>query len=90
MVRRTNTTDQEHGTQNYFEVLFVDEIDQEEEHALKQKLRKCRDRSDPYTYDVVVVRTVQDALIALHFNHNIQACVVRYGVPFHSGNAKGS
>ena len=81
--------DQDHGKQNYFEVLFVDEIDQEEEHALKQNLRKCRDRSDPYTYDVVVVRTVQDALIALHFNHNIQACVVRYGVPFHSGNAEG-
>ena len=81
--------DQDQGRQNYFEVLFVDEIDQDEEAILKQNLRKCRDKSDPYTYDVVVVRTVQDALIALHFNHNIQACVVRYGVPFHSAHTDG-
>ncbi|HQZ44066.1 MAG TPA: hypothetical protein PK735_14360, partial [Flavobacteriales bacterium] len=44
--------------QNYFEVLFVDEIDTDEEHALKHKLRKCRDQSDRFTYDVIVVRTV--------------------------------
>ncbi|HQX31550.1 MAG TPA: beta-eliminating lyase-related protein [Flavobacteriales bacterium] len=75
--------------QNYFEVLFVDEIDADEEHALKHKLRKCRDQSDQFTYDVIVVRTIQDALIALLFNHNIQACVVRYGVPFPSANAHG-
>jgi len=75
--------------QNYFEVLFVEEIDDAEEEALKQKLRKCRDASDPFAYDPVVVRTAQDALIALLFNHNIQACVVRYGVPFPSANAKG-
>ncbi|MCB0769997.1 MAG: aminotransferase class I/II-fold pyridoxal phosphate-dependent enzyme [Flavobacteriales bacterium] len=81
--------EQEQERQNYFEVLFVDEIDHEEEAALKHSLRKSRDRSDPYTYDVVVVRTVQDALIALLFNHNIQACVVRYGVPFPSASAKG-
>ncbi|MFZ1332596.1 MAG: ornithine decarboxylase, partial [Flavobacteriales bacterium] len=83
--------DKEHDRhkQNYFEVLFVDEIDEEEEHALKYKLRKCRDQSDQFTYDVIVVRTVQDALIALLFNHNIQACVVRYGVPFPSTSALG-
>ena len=81
--------DQERSRQNYFEVLFVDEIDQAEEQALKQKLRRSRDRNDPFTYDVIVVRTVQDALIALLFNHNIQACVVRYGVPFRSPYAKG-
>src|SRR5262245_11902351 len=57
---------------NYFEVLFVDELDNEEEILLKRKLEKCRDKSDPFIYDTVVVRTVQDALIALLFNHNIQ------------------
>ena len=45
---------------NYFEVLFVDDIDEVEEAALKQKLLKCRDRSDPFVYDTLVVRTVQD------------------------------
>ncbi|HMC96489.1 MAG TPA: hypothetical protein VKG92_02465, partial [Flavobacteriales bacterium] len=75
---------------NYFEVLFVDELDDDEEAVLKRKLEKCRDRSDSSIYDTVVVRTVQDALIALLFNHNIQAIVVRYGVPFPSSNAKGT
>lgn len=74
---------------NYFEVLFVDEFDEVEEAALKQKLLKCRDKNDPFVYDVVVVRTVQDALIALLFNHNIQAMVTRFGVPYPGDNHKG-
>lgn len=74
---------------NYFEVLFVDDIDDVEEEALKQKLKKVRDKSDEFVYDTVVVRTVQDALIALLFNHNIQAVVVRFGVPYPSSNHKG-
>ena len=74
---------------NYFEVLFVDDIDDVEEAALKQKLKKVRDKSDEFVYDTVVVRTVQDALIALLFNHNIQAVVVRFGVPYPSSNHKG-
>ncbi len=75
--------------QNYFEVLFVDVLDDREEEALKLKLRRCRDRGEMFTYDTLVVRNVQDALIALLFNHNIQAVVVRYGVPFPSANADG-
>jgi arginine decarboxylase len=71
---------------NYFEVLFVDDLDDTEEAALKNKLQKCRDRSDAFIYDTLVVRTVQDALIALLFNHNIQAVVVRFGMPFASTN----
>ncbi len=74
---------------NYFEVLFVDDIDDDDEAALKQKLKKARDKSDEFVYDTVVVRTVQDALIALLFNHNIQAVVVRFGVPYPSSNHKG-
>lgn len=75
--------------QNYFEVLYVDDLDDQEEAVLKDRLRKCRDRSDAFVYDPVVVRTGQDALIALLFNHNIQAVVVRYGMPYASTNHKG-
>ncbi len=74
---------------NYFEVLFVDDIDDVEEEALKRNLRKVRDKSDAFVYDALVVRTVQDALIALLFNHNIQAIVVRYGAPYASTEHKG-
>jgi len=74
---------------NYFETLFVDELSETEEAALKQKLHRCRDRSDVFVYDPLVVRTVQDALVALLFNHNIQAVVVRYGMPYKSANHEG-
>lgn len=77
------------GLQNHFELLVVGEMDRDEERSLKQSLRSARDRADPFTYDVIVVRTVQDALMALVFNPGIQSCVVRYGVPFPSDSARG-
>lgn len=81
--------EREHQGKNYFEILFVDEISDDEAHGLRERMRKCRDSSDQFHYDVVVVRTAQDALIAMLLNHNIQACVIRYGVSFPSANAKG-
>lgn len=81
--------DEDKPRPNYFEVLFVDDLNDVEEAALKAKLHKCRDRSDAFIYDSVVVGTVQDALIALLFNHNIQAVVIRFGMPFGSGNHQG-
>ncbi|MBK7288695.1 MAG: aminotransferase class I/II-fold pyridoxal phosphate-dependent enzyme [Flavobacteriales bacterium] len=73
----------------YFEVLFVDDLNEKEEHELKANLAEVREPNDPFTYDAIVVPTVQDALIALLFNSNIQACVIRYGMPFASPSAKG-
>jgi arginine decarboxylase len=72
--------------QNYFELLFVDSLNFEEEHALKNKLKRVKSASDEFAYDVVVASTFQDAFIALLFNPNIQACVIRYGIPFKSKN----
>ncbi len=77
------------GRQNHFELLVVGEMDREEELALKRSLHGARDRADGFTYDVLVVQTVQDALMALVFNPNIQSCVVRYGVPFASPGVRG-
>ncbi len=74
---------------NYFELLVVGEMEADEEAALVRSLRQARDPSDLFTYDVLVVRTVQDALMALVFNPNIQASIIRYGVPFASANATG-
>jgi arginine decarboxylase len=67
---------------NYFEVLFVDELDQEGEATLKSKITEVSSLKEPFTYDVVVAPSFEDALIALYFNYNIQACVVRYGIPY--------
>ncbi|MFZ1659935.1 MAG: aminotransferase class I/II-fold pyridoxal phosphate-dependent enzyme [Flavobacteriales bacterium] len=73
----------------YFEVLFVDDLNTKEERELKQNLAEVRDPKDPFMYDAIVVPTVQDALIALLFNANIQACVIRYGMSFGSPHANG-
>jgi arginine decarboxylase len=80
---------EERPRSKYFEVLFVDDLDAQEEMQLKRDLAEARDASDAFVYDAIVVPTVQDALIALLFNPNIQACVVRYGMPYASAQAKG-
>ncbi|MEQ9263363.1 MAG: ornithine decarboxylase [Owenweeksia sp.] len=71
---------------NYFEVLFVEDLSSTDEIALREKLRELRDPNEQFAYDITVQRSFQDALIALLFNHNIQAVVIRYAPPYHSPN----
>ncbi len=67
---------------NYFEVLFVEDMSNDDERALRHKITELRDPNDPFAYGVVVQRSFQDALIALLFNYNIQAVVIRYAPPY--------
>jgi arginine decarboxylase len=67
---------------NYFEVLFIDDISAQKELHLKQHFHSLTTANDQFSYGVVVQRSFQDALIALQFNHNIQAVVVRYAPPY--------
>ncbi len=69
---------------NHFEVLFIDNISEQEEKKLKQDLRSFHTQNDNFSYNIVVQRSFQDAIIALLFNHNIQAVVVRYAPPYYS------
>ncbi|WP_432410560.1 aminotransferase class I/II-fold pyridoxal phosphate-dependent enzyme [Rasiella sp. SM2506] len=71
---------------NYFEVLFVENLSTIEENALHEKLKELRESNEPFTYDFIVQRSFQDAMIALMFNPNIQAVVIRYAPPFVSSN----
>ena len=71
---------------NYFEVLFVEDLSVPDEAALREKLRELRDAREPFIYDITVQRSFQDALIAILFNHNIQAVVIRYAPPYRSSN----
>ncbi|MBS1941115.1 MAG: aminotransferase class I/II-fold pyridoxal phosphate-dependent enzyme [Bacteroidetes bacterium] len=80
---------EERNRNKYFELLVVDDLDEQGERDLKDRIAEMRSPADAFTYDLIVVPTVQDALIALLFNPNIQACVIRYGMPFASANAKG-
>src|SRR5262249_4207231 len=62
----------------YFEVLIVDALSSDAEAALRDSLSAMQRAEDPFHYDLVVVPSFEDALIAILFNHNIQAVVIRY------------
>ncbi len=70
----------------YFEVLFVDESSQEDVDHIRNGLRNIRRPEDQFVYDIVVVPSLEDALIAVLFNYNIQVAVIRYGFPLRSVN----
>ncbi|MBZ9729313.1 aminotransferase class I/II-fold pyridoxal phosphate-dependent enzyme [Salegentibacter sp. JZCK2] len=69
---------------NYFEVMFVEDISQAEENKLRHDLKEMRLSNEQFAYGIVVQRSFEDALIALQFNFNIQAVVIRYAPRYHS------
>lgn len=68
----------------YFEVLIVDDVSEQQERWLRSNVQRMRRSEDPFIYEPVVVPSVEDALIAVLFNHNIQAIVVRPGLTLKS------
>ena len=62
-----------------FEVLVVDAMAPDEEEALREELRRQRRPEDHFGYELVVVPSFEDALVAVLFNVNLQACVLRHG-----------
>ena len=73
-----------HQQRPYFEVLFVDEGSAEDVKQMREGMRKMRRPEDHFIYDIVVVPSFEDALIAVLFNYNIQVAVIRYGFPLRS------
>lgn len=71
---------------NYFEVLYVEDLSTKDEEILKTRLKELIDPNGELTYEVVVQRSFQDALICLFFNYNIQAAVIRYAPQHNSTN----
>ncbi len=71
-------------TRPYFEVLVVDSLTRNEEDEVRHALLKMRRDEDDFIYDITFAPTCEDALIAVLFNHNIQACVLRYSFPLES------
>ena len=68
----------------YFEVLIVDNVNEQQERWLKSNVLRMRRPEDSFIYEAVVVPSIEDALIAVMFNHNIQAIVVRPGLTLKS------
>lgn len=70
----------------YFEVLVVDDMPPDEQLNLRLSLRNLRRADDAFIYELVVVRTFEDALMASLINSNIESCVVRNTFPFAAPN----
>ena len=68
----------------YFEVLIVDNVNEHQERWLKSNVTRMRRAEDPFVYEALVVPSLEDALVAVLFNHNIQAIVVRPGLTLKS------
>jgi len=71
-------------TRPYFEVLIVDEMSASEEDAMRRRVARKRSVDDDFTFDIVIVPSFEDALIASLVNFNLQAVVIRHGFPFRS------
>lgn len=75
------------NTRHYFEVLIVDNLNDNQARLLTNNVTRMRRPEDDFTYEVVTVPSLEDALIAVLFNYNIQAIVVRPGLLLKSKNS---
>jgi len=60
----------------YFEVLVVETLTPAQEHALREELRGWRRPADHFVYELVVVDSAEEAIVAARLNANLQACVI--------------
>ena len=61
----------------YFEVLVVEKMSEAQERALRKEVRSWRRPDDEFVYELVVVSSGDEALIAARLNVNLQAVVIR-------------
>src|SRR5580700_9406919 len=69
--------DQTRQHRPYFEVLVVEDMTEDQEHALRDELRRWRRPDDQFLYEIVVVPSFDEAVMAARLNFKLQACVVR-------------
>jgi arginine decarboxylase len=68
--------DQSAPQRPYFEVLIVDDLSEAQERALREEIRRWRRSDDPFVYEVVIVPSFDEAVLAARLNFALQACVV--------------
>ena len=62
-----------------FQVLVVDDVPTPEADVLREEMRRLRRPEDPFTYELVIVPSFEDALVAVLLNSEVQACIIRPG-----------
>jgi arginine decarboxylase len=70
----------------YFEVLVVADMSKEQERTLRAELRRSRRPDDQFVFEIVVVPSFDDAIMATRLNFALQACVVRRRFTHRSGH----
>jgi len=75
--RQARSADQGRRQRPYFEVLVVDDMTEDQERALREEFRRWRRPDDQFLYEIVVVPSFDDAVMAARLNLRLQACVVR-------------
>lgn len=61
----------------YFEVLVVETLTPDQERALREEVRSWRRPDDEFIYELVVVGSGEEAVLAARLNAGVQACVIR-------------
>ena len=64
------------GNRPYFEVLVVEDMSEQQERALRQELRQARRPDDQFVFEILVVPSFDEAIMATRLNFALQACVV--------------
>ncbi|XXF77447.1 beta-eliminating lyase-related protein [Myxococcaceae bacterium GXIMD 01537] len=72
----------------YFTVLWVDEVPPETVEEVRRGLHEARAREQEavrdFVYEVIAVPSLEDAMLAVFFNPDIQACVLAHDFPLAS------
>ena len=74
--RDTHPGEQTGGNRPYFEVLVVEDMSEQQERALREELRQARRPDDQFVFEIVVVPSFDEAIMATRLNFALQACVV--------------
>ena len=82
--RDTHAPKQFGSERPYFELLVVEDLTEEQEHSLREELRRWRRPDDQFIYEIVVVPSFDEAVMAARLNFRLQACVVRRRFTHHS------
>jgi arginine decarboxylase len=61
----------------YFEVLVVETLTRAQERDLREEVRSWRRPDDEFIYELVVVGSGEEAVVAAQLNASLQACVIR-------------
>ena len=71
----------------FFVTLVVDDLAPAQQLELQAQLRRHRKPDDEFVYETIVVRTFEEAVMAVLANPAIQSVVVRYSFPFFEARA---